>query len=173
LMTRIDRPDQLDPCTLQEVIALISTAAGYRGMVGGQVIDIRTEGKEIGPSLVEFIHVHKTGALIAVSVSSGAILGGGSKKQVEAVTSYGKMIGLAFQISDDILDIEGDSNNMGKDVGGDALRGKNTYPSIHGLEGSKKILQKTIEKADESLKQFDLRADPLRHIARYIIERKK
>ncbi|MBW2610364.1 MAG: polyprenyl synthetase family protein [Deltaproteobacteria bacterium] len=173
LMTRIDLPDKVDSRTLQEVIALIATAAGYQGMVGGQVIDIQTAGTEIEPSLVEFIHTHKTGALIAASVSSGAILGHGSKQQVEAVTSYGNSIGLAFQISDDILDVEGDSNEMGKGVGGDAQKGKNTYPSVHGIEKSKKILREIIEKAVEPLKQFDLRADPLRHIARYIIERKR
>jgi len=173
LMTRTDLSDKVDLRALQEVIALISTAAGYRGMVGGQFIDIQTAGTEVEPSLVEFIHTHKTGALIAASVSSGAILGGASKQQMEAVTSYGNRIGLAFQISDDILDIEGDSNEMGKGVGGDAQKGKNTYPSIHGLEGSKKILREIIETAVESLKQFDLRADPLRHIAGYIIERKR
>ena len=173
LMTMTDLPKGRGSHTLQRVIALISTAAGYRGMVGGQSVDIQMQGREIDPSLVEFIHNHKTGALIAASVCSGAILGGGVKEQVEAVTSYGNKIGLAFQIADDILDIEGDSHEMGKGVGGDKEKGKITYPLIHGLDRSKELLKELVEKEIESLKQFDLRADPLRHIAKYIIERNK
>ena len=142
-------------------------------MVGGQVVDIQSEGKEADPFLVQFIHSHKTGALIAVSVSSGAILGGGEEPRVKAITSYGQKIGLAFQIADDILDIEGDSQKLGKDVGGDARQRKITYPSAFGLRRAKEAQQEMVEQAIESLKPFDHRADPLRHIALYIVERKK
>lgn len=173
LMTRADLSGGLEPRALLDVIALIARAAGYEGMVGGQVVDIQSEGKAVDPSLVEFIHTHKTGALIAASVSSGAILGGGDKEQVKAITSYGQGIGLAFQIADDILDIEGDAKAMGKRAGGDVRKKKITYPSVLGLNESKAIQNEMVEKALEALKTFDQKADPLRHLAMYIVEREK
>jgi len=124
-------------------------------------------------SAVEFIHTHKTGALIAASVTSGAMLGRGDESQIRAITSYGRKIGLAFQVSDDILDIEGDSNIMGKKVGADQEKGKITYPSVLGLKKSKEIQSELVEEAIESLRIFDHAAEPLRRIALYIIERKK
>jgi geranylgeranyl diphosphate synthase type II len=173
LMTRVDLSDGSDPRILLEVIALIARAAGCEGMVGGQVVDIQSEGKAVAPSLVEFIHTHKTGALIAASVSSGAMLGGGDREQVSAVISYGQGIGLAFQIADDILDIEGNTEAMGKRVGGDARKKKITYPSVLGLKESKAIQTEMVEKALGALATFDEKADPLRHLAMYIVERKK
>jgi len=155
LMANSNLSHKIDLHALMDVIALIGDAAGYKGMVGGQAVDIRMEGEEAGTSVVEFIHTHKTGVLIAASVSSGAILGGGSQDQLEAIAGYGNGIGLAFQISDDILNIEGDSNEMGKSVGSDEQKGKNTYPSVHGLERSKGILRETIETAVDCLEQFD------------------
>ena len=122
-----------DPARLMRVVGLIARAAGYKGMVGGQVADILSEGGAVDPALVRFIHTHKTGALISASVTSGAILGNGSEEQVGAITSYGEAIGLAFQISDDILDIEGDPEKTGKKPGGDARKKKITYPSVLGL----------------------------------------
>jgi geranylgeranyl diphosphate synthase type II len=172
-MTLIDLTEKIEPRALLNVIGLIATAAGYDGMVGGQIVDIQMEGKEVDPTLVKFIHTHKTGALIATSVCSGAILGGGEEHHVEAISSYGRKIGLAFQISDDILDIEGDSRKLGKAVGGDAAKGKPTYPAVFGLSRSKQIQDELIETAIDSLKSFDHKADPLRLIARYIIERKR
>jgi geranylgeranyl diphosphate synthase type II len=173
LMTEPSLTDEWDPKRLLQVIHLIAEASGYQGMVGGQAIDIQTQGREIDPSLVEFTHSHKTGMLISASVTSGAILCEGTEKQVNAVKSYGAKIGLAFQISDDILDIEGDIMNTGKGVGGDVQKGKNTYPSVLGLDSSKNILKKIIEKAIASLESFDNKADPLRWIAEYIMKRKK
>jgi geranylgeranyl diphosphate synthase type II len=142
-------------------------------MLGGQVVDIQSEGKPVDFSLVEFIHKHKTGALIAASVTSGAMLGGGDESQIKAITSYGQKIGLAFQIFDDILDIEGDSKTMGKTTGSDEQKGKITYPAVVGLSRSKVIQSELVEEAIESLRAFDRSADPLRQIARYIIARKK
>lgn len=173
LMTETVLTDPLDPRTLLNVIGMIARAAGYDGMVGGQVVDIQMEGKAVDADIVEFIHRHKTGALITASVRAGATLGGGDEHQVKAITSYGENIGLAFQISDDILDIEGDSRRLGKNVGGDARKEKITYPAVLGLGRSKEIQEATIKMAIESLEPFDHKADPLRHIARYIIERKK
>ena len=162
-----------DPLRLVRVIALIARGAGYRGMVGGQVVDILSEGKALDPSLVKYIHTHKTGALISASVASGAILGNGSEAQVQAITSYGEAIGLAFQISDDILDVEGDPEKMGKKPGGDAKKKKITYPSVLGLRESKEIAEELVKKAIAAMDIFDQKADPLRELARYIIERKQ
>ncbi len=173
LMARVELANKVEPLALLNVIRLMAKAAGYEGMVGGQVVDIQSEDREVDPSLVEFIHTHKTGALIAASVSSGAILGGGDENQVNAITSYGEKIGLAFQISDDILDIEGDSEELGKNVGSDARKGKITYPTVFGLKRSKEVQREMVDLAIESLVLFDHRADPLRHIAKYIVERKK
>ncbi|MBP1740661.1 MAG: IspA, partial [Deltaproteobacteria bacterium] len=162
-----------DPQSLLRVIQLVGSAAGYQGMVGGQVVDIQSEGKPVDSSLVEFIHSHKTGALIHASVTSGAILGGGTDEQVKAISSFGEKIGLAFQIADDILDIEGDSKTMGKGVGGDARKKKITFPAAVGLQKAKDIQKEMVDQAVIALKIFDEKADPLRHIAIYIIERKK
>ena len=164
---------RIKPGALLEVISFVARASGYQGMVGGQVADIQSEGKRVEPEVVEFIHSHKTGALIAASVASGAILGGATEVQARAIKEYGRGIGLAFQISDDILDVEGDSEQIGKGVGGDARKKKVTYPSVHGLVRSKEIQKQSIDRAIHSLKAFDHKADPLRAIAAYIIERKR
>lgn len=158
---------------LLRAAGMIAQASGYRGMIGGQLLDIQWEGKTADPALVEAIHTRKTGALIKVSVTSGAILGKGNKNQVQAIATYGEKTGLAFQISDDILDIEGDSRAMGKMAGADQERGKVTYPSVYGLDRSREIQAKLIESAIESLALLGPDAEPLRWIARYIIERNK
>lgn len=162
---------RITPQVLLKVIALISQAAGYRGMVGGQTVDIQSEGKTVDISLVEFIHTHKTGALITASVTAGALLGSANEIQLEAIRNYGHNIGLAFQISDDILDIEGNSDTMGKEAGTDERKGKITYPSVAGLTESKRIQSELTEAALKSLRGFDHRAEPLRQIATYIIQR--
>jgi geranylgeranyl diphosphate synthase type II len=173
LMAEAKLTGSVSPSALLKVIGLIARASGYRGMIGGQLVDIQSEGQSADSSLVEFIHKHKTGALITASVKSGAILGNGNESQIQSITSYGEKIGLAFQISDDILDIEGNSIEMGKKAGADEQKGKITYPSSVGLSRSKEIQVQLVEAAIESLNIFDRAADPLRQIARYIVERKK
>jgi geranylgeranyl diphosphate synthase, type II len=163
----------VDPRSLLRVIHLVGSAAGYKGMVGGQVVDIQSEGKPVDRALVDFIHSHKTGALIHASVTSGAILGQGTEEQVKAISSYGEKIGLAFQIADDILDVEGDSKTMGKGVGGDANKKKITFPAAVGLQKAKEIQSRLVEDAVGALKGFGEKADPLRSLAVYIIERRK
>lgn len=158
---------------LLRVIALVSQAAGWGGMVGGQAVDMRWQGKKTDLETVRFIHRSKTAALIQVSVVSGALLGGASEPQVESMILYGEKAGLAFQISDDILDLESDSETLGKQVGSDVKLGKATYPAVAGVESSKKIQSNLINEALAALKTFDRRADPLRAIARYVIERKQ
>jgi geranylgeranyl diphosphate synthase type II len=173
LMSGEDATKGVDPLALLRAISLVGSAAGYLGMVGGQAVDIRSEGRQVEPSILEFIHTHKTGALIAASVASGAILGGGGEDKISAISLYGRHIGLAFQVADDILDVEGDSAKLGKGVGGDAKKKKITYPSILGLAESKAMEKDLVEKAIESLSGFGQEAEPLRAIAVYIIERKK
>jgi len=173
LMTSAEPSVKISSQMLLRAVALISRAAGHDGMVGGQAVDIQWEGKEADLPVVEFMHTHKTGALITASVASGAILGGADESQFEAITSYGEKIGLAFQISDDILDIEGDSQTMGKRAGADEQKGKMTYPAVLGLNQSKKIQLELVQAAVLDLRGFGSRAEPLRQIARYIIERKK
>ena len=173
LMTSPDATGQMAPDLLLEAIRMISRAAGPGGMVGGQVVDMQWEGKKADLETVKFLHSHKTGAMITASVVSGAILSGAEKFQIQSILSYGKKIGLAFQISDDILDVEGDSETMGKLAGADEEKGKTTYPSVLGLDESKKIQAELVQDAVQQLKVFGEKAEPLRQIAYYIIERKK
>jgi geranylgeranyl diphosphate synthase type II len=172
LMARYGLGEGVDRKLLLRVIDLIASAAGYNGMVGGQVVDVSYEGKEQDPRLVEYIHTHKTGALVAASVTAGTILAGGNEDEVKSINTYGQQIGLAFQIADDILNVEGDSDIIGKGIGSDKKRGKMTYPAVFGTTESKRIQEELIDHAIEALKEFDEKADPLRDIARYIIKRK-
>lgn len=154
-----------------EVTRRVAAASGTGGMVLGQIVDMISEGKKISPEILEFMHRNKTGALIDISLISGAMLGGGTEEQIDALSLYGQKIGLAFQIADDILDIEGDQEKLGKPVGSDIDNEKSTYPSIYGLERSRELARNAVADALSALTVFDDRADPLRAIARYIIER--
>ena len=155
------------------VIQLISHAAGYCGMIQGQMLDIASEGEQLTLAELKTMHHLKTGALIKASISSGAILGGLSSTRVSMFESYAQNIGLAFQVTDDILNVEGDPEIMGKAVGTDELRNKATYPSLLGLEESKDFARQLVEDALQALESFDEKAEPLRAIAKYIVERKK
>jgi geranylgeranyl diphosphate synthase type II len=172
-MTSMKASKEVPAEALLRVIRIVAEASGYEGMVGGQVTDIQSQGKALEPRVVEFIHTHKTGALIAASVTSGAILGGGTAAELNAIKRYGENVGLAFQVADDILDIEGDSAKMGKTAGGDAQKKKVTYPSVFGLARSREAQKELVHQAIHFLKTFDHKADPLRQIAFYIIERKR
>ena len=165
--------DGADPAARLRVIHEIAHASGSRGMVGGQVVDMESEGKgEVDLATLSYIHTHKTGALIRASVRAGAILGGASVESLEALTRYGDAIGLAFQIADDILDVEGTTEELGKDAGSDQARGKATYPALMGLEASKERARELVQMALDALSVFDERAEPLRAIASYIVKRK-
>lgn len=155
-----------------EVIADLGHAAGMAGMAGGQVIDLQCEGKsDVMLEELEQLHRLKTGTLLEASASLGAKLVGASIAQVRALKNYGAAIGLAFQIADDILDIEG-GKEIGKDVGSDVAKGKTTYPALLGLERSKSLAREWAEKAVACLHDFDAKADPLRQIATYTVERR-
>jgi geranylgeranyl diphosphate synthase type II len=165
--------DGCDPSGLLAVIHEIATCAGSYGMVGGQVVDMESEGRhDIDLATVQYIHTHKTGALIKASVVAGALLGGAAGPQLAAITRYGEAAGLAFQIADDILDIEGTTEEIGKDAGSDEARGKATYPAVMGLAAAKEEAQSMMDEALRALEIFGAEADPLREIARYIVQRK-
>jgi len=153
------------------VLKLLSHASGTGGMVGGQVVDIESEGRSIDPETLHYIHAHKTGALLTAAVLAGAILCGASEQQLEALRRYGESIGLAFQIADDILDVVGDQTRIGKPVGSDQKQDKATYPKLFGLDESRRRAHTEVANALESLVHFGPAAEPLRMIARYIVER--
>ena len=156
-----------------QLIGVIARAASYRGMVGGQVVDMLSQNKPADLETVQQMHSRKTAALIAAAAESGALAGEGSEAQVEALATYGRAIGLAFQIADDILDIEGDTEVLGKTAGSDLARGKVTYPAAVGLERSRQAARELVDDALAALEGFDHKADPLRVLANYIITRKK
>lgn len=155
-----------------EMIEILALASGSRGMAGGQAIDLASVGKELSIAELEDMHIHKTGALIRASVKLGALSQpDANPAALENLDHYAKCIGLAFQIHDDILDVECDTETLGKTQGADAERNKPTYPSLVGLDEAKAMAEDLVTQALDSLTHFDDRANPLRELARYIIER--
>ena len=154
------------------IIREVAVAAGKDGMVGGQVADLAGEGRILSLNEIEEIHKAKTGALLTVSARLGGILAGGTEEQVRALTDYAQALGLAFQIKDDILDIVGDSETLGKPTGSDLRQGKSTYVSLLGLDGAGHQLHTQILKAQSALKPFNEGAIFLNELALYIEERK-
>jgi len=154
-----------------DLVYEVAEAAGISGMVGGQVVDVESAGKEVDLPTLQYIHTHKTGAMILASVRGGAILGGAGAERLKAFTRYGEKIGLAFQIVDDVLDIEGKAEVLGKTPGSDLAKGKMTYPSLMGLAESKLRAKELSDSAIEALSLLGPEADPLREIARFIHSR--
>jgi geranylgeranyl diphosphate synthase type II len=163
----------LDTVRRLQVIQIISKAAGFQGMIEGQMQDIQLEGRHPGKTELEQMHRLKTGALIHASVRSGVLLGGGTADEIEKLSTYANHIGLAFQVADDILNVEGDPAIMGKSAGTDATLNKATYPSLMGLAASKRFAAELIQNAQDALVSFDDRAAPLRALAEYVIERRR
>lgn len=130
-----------------EIVKLTSSYAGINGMIGGQTVDVESEGKKIDMETLKYIHKNKTGKLLRLPIEIGCVIGDASKEIREKLEEYADLIGLAFQIKDDILDVEGDFEKLGKPVGSDAELEKSTYPSLIGMEESKKLLDETLEKA--------------------------
>jgi geranylgeranyl diphosphate synthase, type II len=164
--------NRLPPESILMAIRVLVRAAGYRGMIGGQVIDLESESCEVDMATVEYMHIHKTGALIAASLEIGALLGGGSEEDVASLKRYGHHLGLAFQITDDLLDVEGDAAIMGKQPGSDAAKNKKTYPALIGIARSKEAAREHVDQTLQTLQRFDEKAEPLRAIARYLLVRK-
>jgi len=156
---------------LQQVSYRVARASGSFGMIGGQVMDIVSEGQQVPLETLEYIHRHKTAALIAVAVTIGGLLGGGTPVQVQALEGYGHSVGWAFQIADDLLDVEGDTATLGKQVGRDAELAKVTYPALLGIAASRQCALELVQQGIEALAEFGPGAEPLRHIAAYIVSR--
>lgn len=162
-----------DDRTRIKLIFIISQAAGIQGMVEGQMLDMQSSSLEQNNSLSDLKKIHslKTGKIITVSVEAGAVSAGADQETIEKLVVYADKVGLAFQVVDDILNIEGDSRLMGKATGSDALNDKLTFPAIIGLGESKKYAKQLIDEAIQAISQFDETAIPLRAIAGYIINR--
>lgn len=158
---------------LVQVVREMSVAAGPNGMVGGQVIDMLSEGKRISLEELRRMHMGKTGALFRAAIRSGAILGGADAARLEALTTYADCFGLAFQITDDILDVVGDEAVIGKPVGSDERNDKSTYVTLTSLEEARELAAETVAKALKALELFGREADFLRELVQMLLERNK
>ena len=165
--------DNVDAKQLLKVVARLGKAVSAAGLVGGQVVDLDSEGKtNVSVETLNFIHAHKTGALLEASVLSGADLAGANEEQLNRLRTYAQNIGLAFQIIDDILDITATAEELGKTAGKDLAAQKATYPSLWGLEESKVQANKLIAEAKDALSVFGDDAAPLEALADFITTRK-
>lgn len=162
---------EVPPAVSRRVIHTVARCAGSLGMVGGQVVDMESEGKTVTFPTLEYIHTHKTGALILAAIQSGALLGGADEAGLAALTRYGEAAGLAFQVADDILDVVGTQEAIGKDVGSDEARGKATYPALLGLDQARGRARELRDLAVAALEPLGERAEPLRQIAHFIVDR--
>lgn len=172
LFTRANPASGLDAARQVRLIQELAVGAGNAGMVGGQVLDIQAENKDIDLATLQSIHKHKTGMLIRAAVRMGAITAGATPVQLDDLTFYAEQIGLAFQIADDVLNVTGTREELGKNPNTDAQRGKKTYPTFYGVEGAKQLAEDCVTRANDRLASFGAKADPLRELARYIISRK-
>ena len=149
----------------------IAKHAGIYGMIGGQVVDVESENKIIDKDKLDFIHLNKTAAMIVGCMRAGAIIGDASEEELEKITKYSENIGLSFQIVDDILDIVGDEEKLGKPIGSDIENHKSTYPSLLGLEKSRCRARQLIEEGKSSIKDLPSEKDFLNQLGDYIISR--
>jgi len=164
----------LDAVTRLRMLEALALAAGSRGMAGGQAIDLAATGRQLNIAELEDMHIHKTGALVRVSVLLGALCAPDTPdEQLQRLDHYAKCIGLAFQIRDDILDVEGELEQLGKNPGMDQQHEKSTYPGLLGLETARQRSRELHAAALDSLREFGPDADPLRWLAGYIIERER
>ena len=167
------RQQDAAPETLVQVVREMSMAAGPDGMVGGQALDMESEGRQIDKETLRRMHMGKTGALFRAAIRSGAVLAGANEKQLDALTAYAEKFGLAFQITDDILDVVGDETVIGKPVGSDEKNHKSTYVTLNSLEEARELAQAAVDEAAGALKEFGPEADFLRDLGVYLVNRKK
>ena len=167
------RQQGVEPQVLLRVMQEMSIAAGPDGMVGGQVIDMLSEDKRISMEELRKLHMGKTGALFRAALRCGAILGGATEKQLADLTEYAECFGLAFQITDDILDVIGDEAEIGKPVGSDERNNKSTYVTLTSLEEAQALAAKTVDRAVNALSDMGEEAKFLRELVQYLINRKK
>jgi len=161
----------LEPARALGVVAAIAVAAGAGGMVGGQVADLEAEGVVADEALVASIHQRKTAALIAAAIDAGAVAGGASDDDLRALNAYGAALGLAFQVADDLLDATASTSVTGKREGGDAAHGKATYPAVLGIDGARRVARELLARCLDALAPLGDRAEPLRALATFIVER--
>ena len=161
----------LPPERVIRAVGELTRAAGTLGMIGGQVVDISCEGKPTDTETLDYIHRHKTGALLTASVRIGGILAGAEDRQLEYLTKFGAHLGLSFQIMDDILDIIGETQKLGKTAGSDQRKQKATYPALHGLDAAKSFAKEESVRAIDSVVALGSEAQPLRQIAAYLVSR--
>lgn len=171
LMTQAALTGHAPPKSILRAAHELGKALGSTGVIGGQVVDLESEGRPVEESTLEYIHIYKTGYFFKSCIRVGAILSQASPAQLGALSRFGAHIGLAFQIVDDILDITGDQKKLGKDVGSDLDKNKATYPALFGLEESRNKAEKLVEEGIACLEDFDERADPLREIGRFFVQR--
>jgi geranylgeranyl diphosphate synthase type II len=154
------------------IIGEIAGATGtVKGMIGGQVVDLESEGKPVNAELLEYIHHSKTGALLTACVRCGALAASANPEELQSLTEFGAKIGLVFQIVDDILDVTASSEELGKTAGKDEKVEKATYPALYGLETSRKKAQELMESALEDIEAFGEKVEILRELARFIVQR--
>ena len=165
------RQKGVSPETLVRVVREISTAAGPEGMVGGQALDLESEGKHIDRDTLRRMHMAKTGALFRAAVRSGAILAGADDAKLAALTEYAEAFGLAFQITDDILDVTGDEAAIGKPVGSDERNQKSTYVTLTSLDEAKRLAREAVDRAHQALAPLGEKAAFLDELAEYLITR--
>ena len=165
------RSPGIQPERLLKVVGELSLVAGAPGLVGGQVVDLESEGQDVDLETLEYIHLHKTGALLSACVITGAMIGGADDALIKALRSYARGIGLAFQIIDDILDITASSEVLGKTAGKDLVADKTTYPKLLGLEESRKRAADLVQEAKEILNPWAEKAQTLLALADYITSR--
>ena len=173
MMAEIGLAGTIPPKKVLRALLELGSAAGSTGMVGGQLNDIASQGKTgLSFNQLKTTHILKTGMLIRASIRIGGILGGAGPKKLSRLTTFGEKIGLAFQVADDILDVEGEAETVGKPVGQDQSKGRWTYPAFIGLDGAKREAAALTEAALSALSPFGPEADPLRRIAVYVVDRK-
>lgn len=176
LMTRCyqvlaDLPGLPDSARI-EIIREVATATGtVNGMIGGQVVDLASEGKEVGARVLEYIHYSKTGALLKACVRCGAIAAAANSEEMQSLTGFGSKIGLVFQIVDDILDVTSSSEVLGKTAGKDEKVKKATYPALYGIDASREKARELMSSALEDIRDFDEKAESLRSLARFVVNR--
>jgi len=165
-------PASMDAAQVRALLGDVAEAAGHGGMVGGQVADLEAEGQRVSADTVDYIHAHKTGALIRVSLRTGARLCGASGRELEALGHAGAALGLAFQIVDDVLDVVSSTSELGKTAGKDQAQQKATYPALHGIDASRERAGQLVAEAERALADFGARAEPIRALGRFILERR-
>lgn len=161
------------PSRAMRAVNMLAHSSGTEGMIGGQVVDIQSENKDITVKELEYLHLNKTGAIIRSACTVGAVMAGADEEAVRAADTYAANLGIAFQIQDDILDVEGDEKTLGKPIGSDAEEGKNTYVKLVGMEKSKELERLYTAKAKDALCVFGEKADFLIELTEYLTGRNK